>query len=294
LGWVCNLEAGKILNSEWLGAGTAGIQSREYHFMDFIRISFIGIFTGEFGSIDKNLWTMAAELNGSFFVFAVSAALTGIRFRILVCAIAYWLIYKYFGDFTYYFMYGVLLGETRRLGVFDLCHRSYIVRVVSLIIIPLIPLACVYPHLVPWSRVWNVWEWMQTDWMVPFMITTVIYASKDAVGFMRNRLSLFLGRISFCLYSLQQHIVATLLSYMIIEAHEKGEALDETFAVYASTLCILVAIGTATVLEKFEAFYLVYLDRVAKFFLVSKLNNKSKTDSQEKINIVDDYKPVPH
>ena len=266
-GWVCNLEAGKILNRPWLGPETASIQSKEYNIFDIMYHSFVGIYNGQDLYIDRNLWTMSSELRGSILVIAICAALPHLRYRAGLLLLTTWYLAKYFNDFSRYFVYGMFLGEIRALGIFSWCHQFTIIRILTILMICLVPFIAAYPPYFNLLYQFDIWiiKFSLDAIAIPYM--TLIYASRDIIGFMRNRVSIFLGKISFCLYVIHQHLIATIMSYMIIQASANQVVIGEAFATLASTVVLIMALILATGMQKLEEVYLGGLDFIAKKFI---------------------------
>ena len=99
-------------------------------------------------------------------------------------------------------------------------------------------------------------------------VVFLLYASRDAVRFMSNRLSVFLGRISFPLYVMHQHIQVTVLSGLIILGHNQGWPVDYWFMAWTTAVDLLVTIVAAVIVQKLEAIYLIWLDRLANLFII--------------------------
>jgi peptidoglycan/LPS O-acetylase OafA/YrhL len=286
LGWVFNQEAGKILNRTWLGEETARIQSREYNFWDIIYHSFVGIYNGSDLFIDINLWTMSAELRGSFLVFAICACLPCVRYRAGLLDVGTWFLAKYFNDFSRYFVYGVFLGEIRSLGIFAWCHEFLAIRLLTVSLICLVPFIAAYPQHFNILYQFDIWIIKFSLDAIAIPYVTLVYASKDIVNFVRNRISIFLGRISFCLYVIHQHLIATVMSYMIIVASRNQVVIDEYFASLVSGVVLVIALVMATGMQKIEEVYLRGLDAIAKRFIAETPNKYIPiciSDSQDRI-----------
>ena len=259
-----------VYTAPW-GWGPEGIEG--YSLIDYLRFSWVGIYTGTSFDINGSMHTMPTELKGSILVFAFCVALQFLKFRAVAVFIAFCYTYSYFETNIALFVYGVFLGELRALGVFDFLHKHYYTR-----ILVGLALICVLLARLPPTREYFTWMtefkigYVGFDWTAyPMYLVTLYYSSKEVVGFCRNRVSRFLGDISFMLYAVHHNIIATFgcfLLFNLAPATVEGK-FEVSTKIWVALAVAVVAIIVATAAHQLEKRYLYWLDRASKLLMVS-------------------------
>lgn len=244
-----------------------------YNFLHLMKFAWMDVFatTGK-PVFDSFMWTIEAELRGSILVFTVCALLPRIKYRVWILGVLALYSALTFGVALSCFTFGILLGELRALGVFDWLHASKSGRIgmgLCVLLIPAVPIhwgessTALLAQYDPTGIVDLLWK------NVALFAVFALYGSKDAVSFMNNPISKFLGHISFALYVVHHHIMSSLLAYLFGKTAESTGYPSQFSKNWISTVTIAVAMATAFLVYLAEKQYLRLLDSGAKFLLLS-------------------------
>lgn len=272
-GIVCKTRPA-VNGSDWFyNFSCPSIDLDNYNFLHYMKFAWMDVFATQGKAVfDTFMWPIEAELRGSIVVFAICALLPRIKHRVwIVGAMALYSAHN-FGVALSCFVFGVLLGELRALGVFDKLHASKRGRIamgIAVLLIPAIPIhwgegsTAILAKFDPIGIVDFLWK------NVALFAVFALYASKDAVAFMNNPISQFLGHISFALYVVHHHIMSTLLAFLVERYADETGLPSQLNKNWISAVTITVAIGVAFLVYLIEKQYLRLLDRGAKLFLIT-------------------------
>ena len=258
-GILCDPDGPEIpgWNREW----TCQASVADYSFLEYIKFAFGDIYNimDHAMPFNEHLWTIPIELHGSLLVFAVSTCVPFIKFKSAILMLSCIYAFVFFPFWDGVFLYGILLGQLRSDGLFKWLHSRWWTRVVmgiGVLSLPIIPffIQHVFGLVLHW---------------IPYacFITFVLYSSREAVSFMRNRLSIFLGHISFCLYLTHSSVMRTFYAALIEKSHANGWLINDAAKNWISICTCLLAIIVAYIMHLVEKQYLIALDKAAKFFL---------------------------
>jgi peptidoglycan/LPS O-acetylase OafA/YrhL len=282
LGLNYNQAAAAIVRrQEWLGSFAPFDPS----LATLLHYSFAGVFTDDSVARSYNafLWPMQIELIGSFFLFAFlyATANSSVRTKITLVAFA---IAFFVAPFYSLFFVGLLLCDFRHSGGFDALHADKRWRYGSLLIlaccIAFVTISYIYtdmlktqliaqpaaqtaaesaPAKVGLFKLYGVRDKVYS--LVAAAIVFAIYANLGMLGFFRNKLSRFLGRISFPLYLLHFAIIISMTSYLIVRY--LNPAVDGlTVPLTIGLVSVFAALAAAAAFEPLERYLLNMLNKI--------------------------------
>jgi peptidoglycan/LPS O-acetylase OafA/YrhL len=245
-------------------------------FFGYIRFAFVDVYRGT-KPIDLNwfLWTIAAELKGSIIVFAACLAIPFIRHKTWVIGVYTFYMVKFFDINESIFVLGILLGQLRTDGFFRWFHTNLAARIVMGLFAVLLPILPKYHNELVWLESVDLW-FLKFNWeYYCCLVVPVLYASKDAVSFMRNPISVFLGHISFGLYLTHGIVMRTFHTSLVEKCIANGWPFDDQAKNWISICSWSVCIFVAYIFHIIEKRFLVFLDASMKMFLpvAPKTNN---------------------
>jgi peptidoglycan/LPS O-acetylase OafA/YrhL len=243
-----NIEAGNIVHREdWLGSWL--------HFYPSYKELFSYSFAKAFMSppaedvLNPFLWTMKPELLGSVLVFLLIAILyIGKKYGVshLAILIATLIIFgitshvmsRRLLNNLFCFLIGMFYAEKRSNGWFQKMQRN---KKYQPVIIGALVMVCLINGICNWYGFAEKYK----DIMAAVMLLC-IYSNKGITGFFSNRISQFLGKISFPIYLVQLPVIVAITSYLIVWS-QRNEMLSEQFTPWiiislSTTCCILAAI----------------------------------------------------
>lgn len=216
-------------------------------FFQIIKSSFFDIFfTGE-NIINGPLWTMHAELVGSFIVFGILAVSHEMRFRWLVYLTA--LIYT-FNTFYFLFILGALLSD-----LYTSQYHSWIKflnkKTINTPLLILSLLFISYPTIRPGVEIGGIYTYLtfpadfsiHTFWHIigVSIIFLVILNTPSLQKIFNHNLSLFLGKLSFSAYVLHFPILLVVREFNIKFNSASLTLLVNSIIVFSLTLIISIA-----------------------------------------------------
>lgn len=164
-------------------------------------------------SYNPFLWPMSIELYGSFFVFGVLFSLRSIKRPGYVVATAA-LYLCAVGSFFSLFFVGLWFSLLRADGFFYRIRASRVSKF-ALLGLALIIFADALLERLKIDR-------PQLQILMSSAIVFVSYSNKNIVSFLSNRVSRYLGRVSFPLYVCQFAIIISYTSWLIVYFSERG------------------------------------------------------------------------
>ena len=237
----------------------------------FLSYSFFGVFA--FPDIlypyNNFLWTMHYELFGSFLVFFIlllENVFKNALFRLLG---AFCLVYWFWGGFYLCFLFGMLYAyfqshgtflnlrnnpKTARMGLWGFSATLLIAGIVS-----------AYAVLNPsQSRELSVFA--------SVLLLFFVHCSPILTGFFSNRLSRFLGKISFPLYLVHFSVIVSLTSYLIVFAQAHG-GLSAGHIWEICAVSVLASLAASVLFYPIEIMTLWLCHRIGR--LIPKLPDKT-------------------
>jgi peptidoglycan/LPS O-acetylase OafA/YrhL len=101
------------------------------------------------------------------------------------------------------------------------------------------------------------------DSLLAMVIVFCIYSNAGLVTFFGNRVSRWLGTVSFPVYLLHFTVMCSLTSYLVVQAAAAGRTGATTYAAIAS-ISAVVTLAAAWVFEGVERYCLRRVDRVVR------------------------------
>jgi peptidoglycan/LPS O-acetylase OafA/YrhL len=236
-----NVAAGELIaRADWLGRWLHAPGDLQ----EALRFSFLDVYlpdgTDQFTSLDPFLWTMRAELIGSFVVFACLAV-------IATCAPLGWgavcALFAYcldaglreedFFGYIACFLFGMALSKLYARGLFAALYARRWVDGLAIAVF-VATLALDGQRLIAFRN--------HYAFVFGCVAVLAILSSRSLDALMRSSLSQWLGRLSFPLFLVQFPVIVSLSSGLIVLAHQRG-ALN-----FATSLAIVAASVAASLL----------------------------------------------
>ncbi|MBW3508813.1 MULTISPECIES: acyltransferase [Janthinobacterium] len=250
-GLTFNIQAAAILHREaWLGAAINFNPS----LIGMLRYSLISVYDAHTVAISYNpyLWTMSVEMIGSFIVihYLYMSKRLSYPTQTLITAIVFLYLIR---SFNALFLIGVLFAQLRSNGFFDKQMVGTKFRLWrGVLVAAMIAILVVADDM---------------NMLVAPVLVYCFYTSKSAIAFFSNKISVFLGDISFPLYLVHFAIISSLTSYLVIEAHNRS-ALNIANAWLIIAASVAASITAAIVFRWIEARALILIDRIPKILLL--------------------------
>jgi len=254
---IFNREAGPIVGSSWLG----GFLSFSPSALSLVNFSFSRVFL-DFAaypnSYNRFLWPMPVELVGSFLVFGFCYGIAR-RQRALHLTLAAALITLSLSEYFSLFFAGLCFALLRQRGVFDRMRASAFGRFGA----PALIVAAIAIDTID-----STWRLFLNDRapiegrlysILAIVIVFGIYSNRGLVHFFGNRVSRWLGTVSFPIYLLHFAVMCSLTSFLLLETTGRGGP-----GIYTAiaTISILVTLAAAWGFEKLERYSLRRIDHV--------------------------------
>jgi peptidoglycan/LPS O-acetylase OafA/YrhL len=256
LDWAYHVPAAQIVGrSDWLGASLPFDAS----FVAMVKYSLLKVFTDHTiqNSYNPFLWPMSIELYGSFFVFGMLFSMHHLKKPIAVVAIAagyLWIL----GSFYSLFFIGLGFSMMRANGAFEAIKNSRVTK----LSFPGLLMVIILDAALEKAGV----KISQISILMAALVVFFAYSNKNLISFFSNKLSRFLGRISFPLYLCQFFVMISFTSWMILYLKERG-LLNAWYSLGIVICSIFVATVVAELFARIETIYLGKLDVVARNLL---------------------------
>lgn len=223
-GLTYNHQAALIVGREdWLGT----FLNFEMSFVGFLRFSIEEVYMHHrfHSSYNPFLWTMSIEMLGSILIFLNVFVFNNIKKHywkwILIFQFVFFL---YFTEYLALFYLGMLLGYLRNEGFFQKLnfwkHNYFYLLLFVSVVFFLMPFAKDEIYSVLDIFTFKKISPLSYTFLYAGLIVILVYASLSLKKFFANKLSLFLGEISFPIYILQFNVLVTLTSWLIIKFEE--------------------------------------------------------------------------
>lgn len=199
-------------------------------------------------SYNPFMWPMSVEICGSMIIFCfghVCKSLKSPQVVVACCAVYLTMLSSFYA----LFFIGMLFGFLRRNMFFkklqDRPNNSAATLMLALLLVLL------DSHLINGTP--------QSSILMATITVFLAYSSRNIVGFMKNRVSGFLGKISFPLYFMQFSVIVSYTSWTIVYfwGATTNKSLFYSFSIGTSAI---LAILVATIVEVLEANYLKKID----------------------------------
>jgi len=203
-------EAAVILQrQDWLGS----VLHFEQSVLGLIRYSLIGVYTSHTKELSYNpfLSTMSIEMVGSMMVFILCYLWHRLHKPEWVCALLAMFL-TVIGSPLGLFFAGVLIGYIRNEGYFEsyLIQRVYqyfaFVLVIIIVMVSIMTSGMIGPVVIKLIHL-----------LVAVLLVLCFYSQKSLKSFFCNKLSSFLGEISFPLYLVHFQVLISLMSWLVIK-----------------------------------------------------------------------------
>lgn len=234
-----NIEAGNLSSNTWI----SGFYTFSPDLLNSMKFALYGVFTYWDGALSYNpvLWTMSIELWGSFVVFSICALVLNLRKRMLI--LVFILIYLYAVNNIYYlpFVCGICIA------IFHHQPNKKIAKYVSFLSPIILGLVVYYSCSTMRGGIFGLPAMPRNDTLNILVATAVVFVASCTPlvrNFFQNRLSRYLGSISFPLYLTHFLVLCSFSSFMLIKLQKMGFSPERSNVIncFASLfICILTA-----------------------------------------------------
>ena len=246
-------EAAVVLRRpDWLGQF---LQINE-SLLGLLRYSLIGVYTSHTTELSYNpfLWTMSVEMVGSILVFILCLVWDRLKKPQWICGIlAIYLIA--IGSAFGLFFAGMLLAFYRRQGYFEklLIQRNH--QILALVVVSTIFILSILTSGMFGSFV--------VRFFIPIVAVLLIffsYTQKRLKSFFSNKLSIFLGEISFPLYLVHFQILISLMSWLVLRDFTTKGMVDQNSMLVFGSVTVCASLFAALCFRFVERFTLKIVD----------------------------------
>jgi peptidoglycan/LPS O-acetylase OafA/YrhL len=254
-------EAAVILKRpDWLG----GLLQFDQSLHRFIRYSLIGVYTSHTKELSYNpfLWTMSIEMVGSMMVFILCYLWKRLNNPKLLCvglAVFLTIIVSPFG----LFFAGMLLGIYRRQGFFEklLTQRKHQFLAFAIV------LTIFFISILTSGMLLSVVIRLITP-LVAFLLVFCFYSQVHFKSFFCNKLSSFLGEISFPLYLVHFQVLISLMSWLVIQDFTTKGTVDQNAMLAIGMFSVSVSLIVASCFRFIERLILKPIDSLVLKVLI--------------------------
>jgi len=250
--------AARIVGSEdWL----AVVLPFDASFFPMLDYGLIRVFTEHSVDISYNpfLWPMSTELYGSFFIFGILFSFRHLKRPLfIVAAIAgyLWIL----GSIYSLFFVGLCFSILRTENFFEKVKKSPKARL-SFLGLFLLVVADALLTLFNFTS-------LQVLMLMAASIVFLVYSNENLISFFSNKLSRYLGRISFPLYLCQFSVIISYTSWITIN-YRRHNILDFSHSILIVISSIFVTFIVAEIFARIEKWYLGKLNSVVTGLLNS-------------------------
>lgn len=246
-------EAAVILKRpDWLGIFLNFNES----LLGFIRYSLIGVYTSHTKELSYNpvLWTMSIEMAGSMIVFILCYVWKRLNDPEWVCA-GLAVILTLIGSSFGLFFAGMLFGAYRRKGLFEnlLTQRNH--QFLAFAIVFSIIFISIFTSGMLESSVLRL-----VTPLIAVLLVFCFYSQKHFKSFFCNKLSRFLGEISFPLYLVHFQVLISLMSWLVIQDFTTRGVIDQNTMLVFGGISAFVSLLLAWGFRFIERFILKRID----------------------------------
>ncbi len=213
------------------------------------------------------LWTMNVEFKGSLAVFLLLYLFPRLRHAEMLTGILAALAFCFVPDFAGFFI-GMLFGHWRQTGRFACLHSAKLLQFGSLL--ALLWLALLTEYL-PKSL-------LQLQVLLAVLFIGLVYCNRWLLAFFRNRLSRWLGDLSFPIYVMHFAVLISLTSGLIVWFAGHGGLNGGNVSLIILT-SFIATFAVAWLLRRLEIPYLRALGHLVDFILKDKAENNQRTQA---------------
>ena len=237
--------------------GYSNVYNFEKSIIDQITWAFYSVFFNysNQSSYIPPAWTMPAELRGSYAIY-IGLFIIGLfnqKYRIYVLILASGVVssYLFISDFHYlaYFFVGHILAAL----YFKAIHLQKSIKQLKEIVF-----SCLFFLIILFTAFRNEIANVYTDLFLSSMMVACVIWSPFLANFFQNKISRFLGKISFTLYLIHVPIYCSFSSYLLF--------YFDTHNIVSSTLVFSILIPLSIMLSIFGAYILYPLEKFAIIF----------------------------
>lgn len=256
-----HMKASAILQRpDWLGQFLLFNES----LIGFLRYSLIGVYISHTRELSYNpfLWTMSIEIVGSMLVFLLCYLWQRLKKPQWVCfGLVVWL--TAIGSFFSLFFAGMLLGYFRQQGYFEKLLRQRNHQYLALgIVIGIVGI------LIMTANMYKPAAIKPLMLLVAMMLVFCFYTQKSINAFFCNKLSHFLGEISFPLYLVHFQVLISLMSWLVIQDYAVKGAVDQLAMVGFACISVVVSVFAAWCFRLVERLVLKRVDSLVLPILI--------------------------
>jgi peptidoglycan/LPS O-acetylase OafA/YrhL len=241
LGWALHVDAAKVVHREdWLG----GFLHFAPSLPELIRYVTYGVYFEHNSerSYLPFLWTMSIEMAGSMMVFVFAMQIEHLRRPALVALAVALFLYAFKSYYALFFL-GACFAILRRDGQLQ-PREGGPVLLASWALLGLATLSCcLSPNIADDSR------WINA--LRAACIVLGVHLNGPLVRILENRLSAFMGRISFALYLVHFVVLITLTSALILWFNRQGP-LGLSQCLFIASVSVVAAVFLAWLFAKVE------------------------------------------
>lgn len=242
LGLSSSREAATLVNSpDWLGSFLA-FSPDLASFLKYATFDVYAFHT-EKTSYNPFLWTMKTEIIGSFIVFCLLLIERHIRFK-TITFVAVSIAFFYTKSFICLFLIGMVFGRLHMDGTFLRLRQTRWVQIVSPVVILAVFAFIAHKQAVGHSGI-------RPYSLAATAFVFAIHANNAISDFLQNRISLFLGKISFPLYLVHFPVIISLTSGAVVFAHAH-DALTVPWVTAIAVTSTAVSLVAAIAFERLE------------------------------------------
>ena len=231
---------GVVGRADWLGLFYTKVPS----FFAWARFSTYDVFFAHdiASSYDVFLWTMPAEMMGSFLLFGLAALSdrhgTARRFYYAVGVFLTWRLQPYLVPF----IYGMIIAEVMQSEVYRRVSEGFIGNLAGL---TLFVVACTFSVI-------DRYRSDAHELGVIACVTVLAACLSPALrNFFQNRVSLWLGHLSFPLYLMHSFVICSYSCYMILWLNEKAW-VPSSIALFVVASTIILSLAAAQLFSPVE------------------------------------------
>lgn len=244
-GFDFHLAASEILHRpDWSGKFLQFNES----LIGFLRYSLIGVYISHTPELSYNpfLWTMSVEMIGSMLVFLLCYLWKRLKKPQMMCLLlVIWL--TAIGSFFSLFFAGMLMGYYRQQGVFDKLLKQRSHQLLAFVAVVLIAAT-----LIATSGMHKSTAFLPVIFLLSMVLVFCFYTQKQLKAFFSNKLSQFLGEISFPLYLVHFQVLISLMSWLIIQDFSAKGAIDQSAFLGFACITIVVSVIVAWCFRQIE------------------------------------------
>ena len=235
LGFDFHIQAAKVLQRpDWL----AQFLQFKASIVGLLRYSLLGVYVSHTRELSYSpfLWTMSIEMIGSMLVFLLCYLWKTLKNPHWICLVLIiWL--TALGSYFSLFYAGVLLGYCRQQGYFEklLDNKSHQIAVPCILI-------AIAGMLILTKGLHRP---IILTLPISMLLVFCFYTQKQIKLFFSNKLSRFLGDISFPLYLIHFQVLISLMSWLVVKNFADKDLVDQNVMLKIAVITLLFSLFAA-------------------------------------------------